>query len=112
GRSKDLLRVKGINVSPLEVESVLQRHAGIENAYVVGVPYDGLEQEIVALLVRKPAATVEEPELRDLAEEMLSHYKRPRYYFFVHRDEIPLGGTAKPQRRALAELAAIRVSRE
>jgi fatty-acyl-CoA synthase len=111
GRSKDLLRVKGINVSPLEVEAVLQSHAGIENAYVVGIPFDGLDQTVVALLVKKPTATVSASEVTDLASEMLSHYKRPRHYLFISRGEVPLGGTSKPQRRALSELAAALVSR-
>jgi fatty-acyl-CoA synthase len=109
GRSKDLLRVKGINVSPLEVEAVLQTHGSIESAFVVGVPFDGLEQTVVALLVGKPMATLLVSEVTDLAAEMLSHYKRPQHYFVISRDQVPLGGTAKPQRRALAELAAVLV---
>lgn len=106
GRSKDLLRVKGINVSPLEVESILQTHASIESAYVVGIPFDGLDQTVVALLVGKPQTAVLESEVADLAKQMLSHYKRPAHYLCIARDDVPLGGTAKPQRRALAELAA------
>ena len=46
GRSKDLLRVKGINVSPVEVENVLGAHPAVEAVYVVGLPHDGLEQEV------------------------------------------------------------------
>jgi acyl-CoA synthetase (AMP-forming)/AMP-acid ligase II len=38
GRSKDLLRVKGINVSPGEVEAVLMTHPVVEAAHVVGPP--------------------------------------------------------------------------
>ena len=38
GRSKDLLRVKGINVSPMEVEAVLGTHPAVEAVYVVGLP--------------------------------------------------------------------------
>lgn len=111
GRSKDLLRVKGINVSPVEVESVLQTHASIESAYVVGIPFDGLDQTVVALLVRKPHAVVSEPEVIDLARESLSYYKRPEHIIFIARQDVPLGGTAKPQRRALAELASTLIAR-
>lgn len=111
GRSKDLLRVKGINVSPLEVESVLQAHKSVENAYVVGVPFDGLDQTVVAFLISKPNALIVESEVADLAKEMLSHYKRPTHLLFISREQVPLGGTSKPQRRALAELAATLISR-
>jgi len=105
GRSKDLLRVKGINVSPLEVEAVLAAHADVEAAYVVGLPPDALDQTVVALIVAKPACQPTEAALRALADTALSHYKRPQRYVFIARGDVPLGGTAKPQRAALAELA-------
>lgn len=109
GRSKDLLRVKGINVSPLEVEAVLSTHAAIEAAYVIGLPPDGLEQRLVALIVPKSgAAPLTEAALRAHANEALSHYKRPEEYVFIERSEVPLGGTSKPQRTLLAALAAKR----
>ncbi len=110
GRSKDLLRVKGINVSPVEVENVLSAHPAVEAAYVVGLPADGLEQEIVALIVSKPGALASETDLRALAAEALSHYKRPERYLFIERSDVPLGGTSKPQRAALAALAAERIA--
>lgn len=109
GRSKDLLRVKGINVSPVEVESVLAGHPAVEAAHVVGLPADGLEQEVVALIVSRNAAPLPEAELRALAAAALSHYKRPGRYLSIGRDEVPLGGTSKPQRAALAALAAARL---
>jgi acyl-CoA synthetase (AMP-forming)/AMP-acid ligase II len=110
GRCKDLLRVKGINVSPLEVETVLQRHPGVEAIYAVGLPEGAEEQEVVALVIAKPGMQPSEEDLRSLAEVTLSYYKRPGCYLFVLRDEIPLGGTAKPQRRALAQLALERLA--
>ena len=109
GRSKDLLRVKGINVSPLEVEAVLNAHAAVEAAYVIGLPPGGLEQRVVALIVPKPGATVNDAELHRLAADELSHYKRPERYLIIERRDVPLSGTSKPQRAALAELAAQRL---
>jgi acyl-CoA synthetase (AMP-forming)/AMP-acid ligase II len=111
GRSKDLLRVKGVNVSPAEVEAVLATHPAVEAAHVVGLPPDGLDQELVALIVPRGAAPVAEGELRAHAAESLSTYKRPSRYLSIRRDEVPLGGTSKPQRAALAALAADRAGR-
>jgi fatty-acyl-CoA synthase len=108
GRSKDLLRVKGINVSPVEVEGVLGTHPAVDSTYVVGLPADALEQEVVALIVTRGDAPLPEAELRSLADAQLSHYKRPARYLHIARDEVPLGGTSKPQRAALAALAARR----
>ncbi len=107
GRSKDLLRVKGINVSPVEVESVLGAHPSVEAAYVVGLPPDGLDQRLVALIVAKSNAS--EETLRAHVTAELSHYKRPEAYIFLQRHEIPLGGTSKPQRTQLAALATDRL---
>jgi acyl-CoA synthetase (AMP-forming)/AMP-acid ligase II len=107
GRSKELLRVKGINVSPVEVETVLSEHASVEAAYVVGLPPGGLEQRLVALIVPKPAARADlEDDLRTRADRELSHYKRPEKYLFIDRKQVPLSGTSKPRRAVLAELAA------
>ena len=110
GRSKDLLRVKGINVSPAEVEAVLGAHPDVEAAYVVGLPPDELEQEVVALIVSRNDAPLHADALRDLAARELSHYKRPAHYVHIGRDEVPLSGTSKPQRAALAALAAARLA--
>ena len=98
GRSKDLLRVKGINVSPLEVESVLASHPAVESVYIVGLPLQALEQRLVALVI-EGAAGVGEVELRAFARHNLSHYKCPEHYLFLSRAEVPLGATSKPQRR-------------
>jgi fatty-acyl-CoA synthase len=109
GRSKDLLRVKGINVSPVEVETVLGAHPAIDAAYVVGLPVDSLEQEIVALVVPRIGAAAVEAEIRAFARRELSHYKCPTHYIWISRDEVPLSATSKPQREVLAALAIDRL---
>jgi acyl-CoA synthetase (AMP-forming)/AMP-acid ligase II len=98
--------VKGINVSPVEVESVLSTHAAVDAVYVVGVPPDGFEQELVAVVVTRADAPLPESALRALAAKELSHYKRPSRYVHVRQADVPLSGTAKPQRAVLAQLAS------
>lgn len=109
GRTKDLLRVKGINVSPVEVEAVLSRHPAVEAAYVIGLPPESLDQRLVALIVANDYATPPTAaELRAHAADALSHYKCPEEYVFIDRSEVPLSSTSKPQRAQLAALAAQR----
>jgi fatty-acyl-CoA synthase len=110
GRKKDLLRVKGINVSPVEVENVLAAQPDVEAVYVVGLPADAVEQCLVALVVSAPGRQATTAELQAVATERLSHYKRPEEYIFIDRTEVPFSGTSKPQRHALAALAAGRRS--
>lgn len=106
GRNKDLLRVKGINVSPLEVESVLAAHPGVETVYVVGLPVRGSDQRLVALVVTRDGRSLPRDGLVRLALQRLSPYKRPEAYFHLRRDQVPLGPTQKPLRDALGSLAA------
>lgn len=105
GRTKDLLRVKGINVSPVEVENVLASHPRVRAAYVVGLPAGALEQRVVALVVADAPGDLEAG-LRALVADALSHYKRPEAYVFLRNEEVPLGGTSKPLRAELARIAA------
>jgi len=105
GRTKDLLRVKGINVSPAEVEQVLATHPRVEAAYVVGIPFDTMEQDLVALIVPKPGEAPTDASLRAHAADALSHYKRPQDYLFIARHDVTFNATSKPQRAALVELA-------
>jgi fatty-acyl-CoA synthase len=109
GRRKDLLRAKGINVSPLEVEGVLAAHPDVDAVYVVGLPADGIDQRLVALVVTRQGRALPREELAELARHQLSHYKRPETYIHIARDQVPLGPTEKPKRDGLAALAAVLV---
>ncbi|GIW42971.1 MAG: malonyl-CoA synthase [Candidatus Binatia bacterium] len=109
GRKKELLRCKGINVSPLEVESILAEHPSVEAAFVVGLPPDGFDQRLVALVVSRDGVNYEAA-WRQWCREKLSAYKCPSDFVLVQRHEIPFGPTSKPQRRELAALAAARLA--
>lgn len=109
GRTKDLLRVKGINVAPAEVEAVLGAHPDVDGVYVVGLPPDGLEQEVVALVVTRGDRPLPEAALRRAATDGLSHYKRPTRYLQISHRDVPLSATSKPQRAQLAALATARL---
>jgi benzoate-CoA ligase family protein len=103
GRSDDLLKVGGIWVSPLEVETALLEHGAVRECAVVGrEDADGLT---------KPAAYVVlgsgEPseglawELRAFVKDRLAPYKYPRWIEFV--PELPKTSTGKVQRFKLRQ---------
>ena len=106
GRSDDCFKSSGRWVSPVEVEGVLLRHAGISRAAVVeDFDSDGLPCAC-AFVVRAEAAnddTVGEVEtgLRELARASLPRFKQPRRYVFV--PELPYTATGKIQRFKLRE---------
>jgi len=102
GRSDDLLRVSGHWVSPLEVESVLLRHAAVrECAVVARADGDGLIKPCAYVVCADDAAAAPAlaDELRALVKDALAPYKYPRWVEFI--PELPKTSTGKIQRYKL-----------
>lgn len=83
GRKKEVIRRRGENLSPLEVEAVLETHPGVVEAAVVGVPSELSEEEVKAFVVLAGGAQVTPRELRDWVAERLARFKVPRYLEIV-----------------------------
>jgi benzoate-CoA ligase family protein len=101
GRSDDCFKPTGQWVSPIEVESVLLRRAGVRAAAVVE-GFDDAGLSCVCAFIVSAADTEEiENELRELCREALPRFKQPRRYLFV--SELPYTATGKVQRFKLRE---------
>jgi benzoate-CoA ligase family protein len=99
GRSDDLLRVSGHWVSPLEVESVLLRHAAVrECAVVARADGDGLVKPCAYVVCAEGAAPAPAlaDELKAFVKDSLAPYKYPRWVEFI--PELPKTSTGKIQR--------------
>ncbi|WP_029432309.1 class I adenylate-forming enzyme family protein [Blastococcus sp. URHD0036] len=98
-RSKEMIKVRGFQVAPAEVEAVLHGHPAVTDCAVFGVPdpADG-EAVMAAVTVSRP---VDPSELRDLVGQRLASYKRPRRVEIV--DEIPRLPSGKVLRRVLRD---------
>jgi acyl-coenzyme A synthetase/AMP-(fatty) acid ligase len=104
GRSDDMMKVGGIWVSPVEVESTLISHETVVECAVV-------EQADSAGLIKPKAYVILKdgiPGTEELAEELIAYcrkqmadYKRPRWLEFV--DELPKTATGKIQRFKLRD---------
>ncbi len=116
GRVRELIISGGYNVYPREVEEVLQSHAGVAEAAVVGLPDPDLGEQVVAAVVRRgkrgSASALAGPTAEELVgwcREHLASYKKPRQVFFV--DELPRNALGKVQKHLLRQqLAATRSS--
>ena len=99
GRSDDMLKVSGIYVSPIEVESALISHEAVLEAAVVGKEDDDRLIKPIAFVVLKPGQRPT-PELAEAlkrhVKSLLAPYKYPRWFEFV--DELPKTATGKIQR--------------
>ncbi|MFF5075616.1 long-chain fatty acid--CoA ligase [Actinoplanes sp. NPDC000266] len=98
-RLKDMIIRGGYNVYPREIEEVLAQHPQVSMAAVIGVPDPALGEEIKAVVVRRPGATVTEEELVAWGRDRMAAYKYPRIVEFT--GAIPLTATGKPLKRAL-----------
>ena len=104
GRMKELIIVGGSNVTPGEIEAVLELEAGVHECAVAGLPDPDLGERIAAFIVPRqgqdPAGL--ETRLRARVEQDLAPYKRPRLYRFVA--EIPRNAMGKVERGKLKEM--------
>jgi len=99
GRSDDMLKVHGMWVSPVEVESALLGHSEVAECAVVGaIDDDGLEKPKAFVVLRKPLrlSAELEAELRRFAADRLPKYKEPRW--LVEIESLPKTTTGKLQR--------------
>ena len=107
GRQTDLIKTKGSNVAPAEVETVLMGDPGVKQAFVFGVDHPERGQDVVALVVPDPDAEVRTVDQIDQRlREHLSSYKLPRHVFTLDSTAVPYLTSQKPDRLALAALAA------
>jgi malonyl-CoA/methylmalonyl-CoA synthetase len=83
GRLKEMIISGGLNVYPREVELVLEDHAAVEGAAVVGVPSERWGEEVVAFVVPTEGDGVDEEDLSAHAREHISAYKCPKRFFAV-----------------------------
>jgi fatty-acyl-CoA synthase len=98
-RFKDVIISGGENISSIEVEGVLLRHAAVLEAAVVGIPHEKWGEAPCAFVVLRPGASLSDPELRAFCREQLAHFKVPQTYSFV--TELPKTATGKIQKYVL-----------
>lgn len=104
GRYKEMLKTGGINVAPIEVEEVLQKHPAVREAFVCGLPDPVRDQIVAAVIVLGCAMQVTEEELMQYCREQLAAYKVPRRIRFASMDELPLTASRKVHRLRLNTL--------
>ena len=100
-RKKDIIIVKGLNVSPTEVEKVLSTHPKVEDAGVVGIPHEYKGEEIKAFIVLKKGEEAKSHEMIEYLRDKLARFKIPSSVEFV--DALPKNVMGKLMRRLLLE---------
>ena len=97
-RLKELIKYKGFQVAPAELEAALVSHPSIADAAVIGLPDEEAGELPVAFVVASEPAPSEEV-IKAFLAESLAHYKQVHKVYFV--DEIPKSASGKILRRLL-----------
>jgi 4-coumarate--CoA ligase len=100
-RVKELIKYKGFQVPPAEVEAALLTHPGIADSAVVGRRDDEAGEIPVAFVVRAAGSEVTEDEVKAYLAERLAPYKRPEAVRFI--DAVPKSASGKILRRLLRD---------
>ncbi|MBS4045758.1 MAG: long-chain fatty acid--CoA ligase [Alphaproteobacteria bacterium] len=82
-RSKDMIISGGSNIYPREVEEVLLQHPDVDEVSVVGKLHADWGEEVVAFVVRRDGAAVDEASLDALCLDHIARFKRPKQYRFL-----------------------------
>ncbi|MBW1704994.1 MAG: AMP-binding protein [Deltaproteobacteria bacterium] len=86
GRLKDLIISGGLNISPLEVESVINSHPAVSESAVIGVPDRDFGEKVVAYIVLNEnckAPSLEE--IQAVCKQHLSSFKKPKEIYPVEK---------------------------
>lgn len=103
GRADDMIVSGGENVYPREVEEILYRCPGVQEAAVVGLPDAKWGSVITAFIVLSdPNISSQEIDAFCKASEDLAPYKRPRHYHFLNA--LPTNPSGKVLKRELIAL--------
>ena len=99
GRGTDLIVRGGENIYPIEIENRLIEHPSIAEAAVIGVPDRVLGEEVKAVVVTHPGATLDLPEVQAWVSEVLAAFKVPTHLEI--RNELPHNAAGKVLKQLL-----------
>ncbi|CAG9788302.1 unnamed protein product [Diatraea saccharalis] len=100
-RLKELIKVKGYQVAPAELESVIKEHPAVLDAGVIGVPDQSTGERPKAFVVLKEGYRSEKNDIANFVAERVTEYKRLKEIVFM--DSLPKNPSGKLLRRVLRE---------
>ncbi|XP_074317180.1 4-coumarate--CoA ligase-like 9 [Silene latifolia] len=108
-RLKELIKYKGYQVPPAELERLLLSHPDIADAAVIPYPDEDAGEIPMAFVVRKPGSNISTSQIMDYVAKQVTPYKRIRRVAFV--SAIPKNPSGKILRRELVQQATSRPSK-
>src|SRR5262245_29935768 len=99
GRDRDLIIRGGVNISPLEIDSLLLQHADLIEVATIGIPDAIYGEEVVSYVVARPGAAIDAAEVLRYCATVLPAFKAPKQ--IVLSDALPKNERGKLDRKAL-----------
>lgn len=98
-RKKDVIKYRGFQMSPMELEAVIEKIDGVRQVCVLGIPeMDGSSDLAAAVIVKREDCALTEEHVVELVDEQVSDHKRLRGGVFFWK-ELPMTPTGKVLRR-------------
>jgi acyl-coenzyme A synthetase/AMP-(fatty) acid ligase len=101
GREKDLIIRGGINISPLEIDSILMQRPEVSEVATVGIPDRTYGEEVVSFVVARPGVNIDVDDLLRYCGTFLPASKAPKQ--IVLSKHLPKSARGKLDRKALAQ---------
>ena len=101
GRGKDLIISGGFNVYPAEVEGAIEALPGVAECAVIGVPHADFGEGVVAVVIAKPGAALDEKAMVAALGSELAKYKLPKRIYVT--DSLPRNAMGKVQKNQLRD---------
>jgi len=100
-RLKELIKFKGFQVPPAELEALLLTHPAVADAAVIGEPDDEAGEIPIGFVALKPDHQVSEQDITEFVAARVATYKQIRKVIFI--EQIPKSASGKILRRVLRE---------
>jgi 4-coumarate--CoA ligase len=100
-RLKELIKYKGFQVPPAELEALLLTHPAVADAAVIGVPDPEAGELPKGYVVLKPGAEASEEDIKEFVADAVASYKQLRIVEFI--DAVPKSASGKILRRELRD---------
>ncbi len=98
GRRKEMMKIKGINIAPAEVEGILAEHPAVDQVYVMGVPDPDGDERMACVVVPRTPVEDEQSLFASLSAHVrgrAASYKVPALFVVKEAAEVPLTDTGK-----------------
>ncbi|KAL4573857.1 hypothetical protein LXL04_020677 [Taraxacum kok-saghyz] len=102
-RLKELIKYKGYQVPPAELEHILHTHPDITEAAVIPYPDDMAGEVPMGFVVRRKGSTISETQVKEFVAKQVAPYKKLRMVRFI--DAIPRNAPGKVLRKELIKMA-------